>query len=363
MKALSLAYSMADQNFYRTKSVGIFNYSYRLLMQLLNAEEFERLVILANRSLKLPSGLPSWVSVEWHANANAGRLQRLWWDQFGLYRRAAQMATQWLFLPKGFASFIQRCPLYLAASVHDTMPFYYRKHYPKAYPQAELWYFCRCLRATLEQARVVFTDSEFTRECVLRLASELGVLPHAVVVAGVGFDEPRVLPEKKTDSIICLASPWPHKLTAWAVDFLERWRVKTRYAGKIHVVGRIPDDLKKPAASAWHWHERLPSEEFASLLASARVLVYFTAFEGFGMPPVEATLVGTCPVFSDIPVLREVMGDAGFAFTNDGFSSFERAMECALSVSNEQMLAWKKSLLTRHCWHNVVRRILQALQA
>jgi len=48
-------------------------------------------------------------------------------------------------------------------------------------------------------------------------------------------------------------------------------------------------------------HARLPEAEFRRRVAEARTIVYFSDYEGFGMPPVEAVIAGTNAVYSDLP--------------------------------------------------------------
>lgn len=59
---------------------------------------------------------------------------------------------------------------------------------------------------------------------------------------------------------------------------------------------------------------RLSDEEIAGLYAGATALLFPSLYEGFGIPPLEAMLLG-CPVLaSDIPPTREVCGDAALFF-------------------------------------------------
>ena len=55
---------------------------------------------------------------------------------------------------------------------------------------------------------------------------------------------------------------------------------------------------------------RLPREEAIALLHHARACTYVSEYEGFGMPVIEAMAACTPVVAGDIPVLREVGGDA-----------------------------------------------------
>jgi alpha-1,3-rhamnosyl/mannosyltransferase len=54
---------------------------------------------------------------------------------------------------------------------------------------------------------------------------------------------------------------------------------------------------------------RVTDDELAALYTGARALVFPSDDEGFGLPPVEALACGTPVVASDVPALREVLGD------------------------------------------------------
>ena len=50
----------------------------------------------------------------------------------------------------------------------------------------------------------------------------------------------------------------------------------------------------------------------AGLYAKAIANIYLSLYEGFGFPPLEAASLGTISLVSDIPVMREVLGDHAF---------------------------------------------------
>lgn len=58
----------------------------------------------------------------------------------------------------------------------------------------------------------------------------------------------------------------------------------------------------------------LPERELTALLQSARLLVYPSLFEGFGIPVLEAFHLGVPVACSEIPALRELAGDAALLF-------------------------------------------------
>jgi alpha-1,3-rhamnosyl/mannosyltransferase len=88
---------------------------------------------------------------------------------------------------------------------------------------------------------------------------------------------------------------------------------------RVGVLARAPRELPLVLVGATKpWAHELPDvtltgrvtdDELAAIYSGARALVFPSDDEGFGLPPVEALACGTPVVASDIPVLREVLGD------------------------------------------------------
>jgi glycosyltransferase involved in cell wall biosynthesis len=363
MNRLRLTYSIADQHFGRTKSVGILNTSVQLFAALARRPEFESLCLLSNRTLSGLAAPGPGVRVEMHDVAIRGARGRIWWDQWGVYAAARRTGNAWLFLPKGFASFCRKGGVRQAIYVHDAVGDYYRRHFPSSVPWLERVYFERSFRAALRWGDLIVTNSAFTSAEVRRMAAVYGCAAPALCHAGIGFDRPAVRGLDKQPRLLVLASRWPHKRSALAVEFLERWRRAAGYAGGIEVVGSLPEGVALPAVSAWRHLARMPEEEFRRRLAEAQALVYFSAYEGFGMPPVEAVLAGTCPVYSALLATSEVMGGAGCSFSNDSFDSFASAMGRALEIPSAELEVWAGALLSRHRWADAARRVVEALES
>ncbi len=360
---LTLTYSLADQNFATTKSVGIFNLSLQLLEHLAQRQEVGALAVLGNGSLTDRLNLLPSANVVLHNEAIGSRLRRIAWDQWGVYRAAAKTGHQWLFLPKGFASFLRPCPVSLALYVHDAMWDFYDQHYPGGLSWLERWYFRRCFRANLRRASVIFTNSHFTRAEIERVAQRWGLPVPPTHAVGLGFSAPTAPLLQKAERIVVLASTARHKRTDLAVAYLSRWQEQTSFGGAIDWVGRWPPGLARAEDVRWRYHERSPESEYRALLTQARVLVFLSEYEGFGMPPVEAVLAGACPVYSHLPVTQEVMGDVGCAFANADYESFAQAMNTALHTKPDQLFRWAAMLLDRYNWNRVTARILEALSS
>ena len=367
---IDLTYSIADQSFRRGRSLGILNVSLNLLRHLSARPEIGRITVLGNSTFDRDM-LPGGVRVSWrdHDEVLKSDLHRLIWDQWRVFGAARASGNRWLFLPKGFASFVREPGNLLACVLCDGMHDYYSEHYPRGFPRLETAYFLASFKAAIRRADVIFTISGFTTSEVLRIAKKYGLTPPPVITMGIGFSDNDFLPSKlrargsRENNIIVLASRWPHKRTELALSFMRAWQERTRYKGTVSWVGALPDGMVLPPLPNWSLLPRLSFEEYGRLLGGARSLVYFSDYEGFGMPPIEALLAGAAPVYSDIPAAREVMAGAGFPFSNADAESFAAALDRALEASPGGLAAWRDEALKRHSWSAVCSRVVAGLAA
>ena len=357
---MKLLYSMADQDFRETKSIGIYNLSRGLLLGLLQRPEVDEIVLLANRGLVLPQPPDNCLSVHYFDGAIKGRIRRIFWDQWHVYTVASRIKADWMVLPKGFASMLRKPPIPLLTYVHDTMPFFYRRQYPNVLPAGESAYFARSILASLKHSSLVFTNSEFSRSELMRLGSQYRIRLPPIQAVGIGFSSGIRIGIKK-DQILVLIGRWPHKRTDLAVEYLARWQRSSAFPGEIHFVGPAPPELKWPSFENWRQHARLPENSYRELLLDAKALVYFSEYEGFGMPPVEAVLARTAPVYSNIPACLEVMSDVGFPFQNNVFHSFATALQGALQCPSAVLEQWALRLIQIHSWSAVLHKVVGSL--
>src|SRR5262249_30009288 len=61
---------------------------------------------------------------------------------------------------------------------------------------------------------------------------------------------------------------------------------------------------------AFRWLGSVPDADAAALVQGASALVFPSVYEGFGLPAVEGMAAGVPVIASDIPVMREICGDA-----------------------------------------------------
>lgn len=358
---MRLIYSMADQTFERSASLGIFNFSRGLLDALARAPDGPDLCVLADSGLarQLPAS-PRLRGVVCDAPSR-GRLGRLAWDHWGAYAAAGAQGGDWLLLPKGFASAVRRCPIKLAVYMHDIIPLIYPDRYPGYFPAWHAPYFSLVYRKTLQSADVIFTNTEFTKGEIVRWAETRKLQTPPVVVAGYGLDVPRSpAPRSAQDRIMVILRALPHKRPDLTVDYIERWRRERGCRSEIFAVGDCPRGISLP--SDWRFEERMTASQHLANMAASRALVCFSEYEGFGLPPVEALLSGTAPVYSDIAPWREVLEGAGFPFQNKDYASFATALDSARGASSARLQEVAEGVRARYAWPRVCEKIMTAMR-
>jgi glycosyltransferase involved in cell wall biosynthesis len=99
------------------------------------------------------------------------------------------------------------------------------------------------------------------------------------------------------------------------------------------------------------------------VLRGATALVSASHDEGFGIPLVEAMALGTPLVVSDIPVFREVGGDAAAYVDPDDVHGFVEAVkELDDPVVWEQRSAAARAQAARYSWAASARILLALLE-
>lgn len=93
-------------------------------------------------------------------------------------------------------------------------------------------------------------------------------------------------------------------------------------------------------------------EELAGLYASSAAFVFPSKMEGFGLPVLEAFAAGCPALLADIPVFREIGGDAALYFDPDS----EHALaDCMRQILRRRMTGGIAGQLRRFSWRKCAR--------
>ncbi|QYH36195.1 glycosyltransferase family 1 protein [Salinibacterium sp. M195] len=209
----------------------------------------------------------------------------------------------------------------LVTTVHDLI--YYRHPTPPRnlpWPVRAMWRIYHLTwafqRALLNRADAHLTDSLTTRDLML----EHRLTKNEISVVLLGTDSPqeysvRIAPT--TRELVYMGSYMPYKnveLIARALNDLPGYT--------LHLMSRADDTVKAMLTalapeSSLIFHDGASDEVYAETLSRATALVSASRDEGFGLPQVEAMVLGTPVLLSDIPIFREISGPAGGFFSPD----------------------------------------------
>ncbi|GHF09474.1 glycosyltransferase family 4 protein [Pseudolysinimonas yzui] len=166
-------------------------------------------------------------------------------------------------------------------------------------------------RKALNRPDEVVTVSETTKALIAE--HRLTLRPVTVVrnAADPLGDDPPVRRATPGRDLVYMGSFMPYK----NVDTLVK-ALHDLPGYRLHLLSKVPaaerDRLEALAPTGTlTFHDGVTDAEYAELLETAHALVHASLDEGFGIPLVEAMSVGTPIVVSDIPIFREIGGEAG----------------------------------------------------
>ncbi len=233
--------------------------------------------------------------------------------------------------------------------------------------------------ASMHRAAQVITVSESSRRDILRVYR----LPEQKVVAipnGVDDSLQRVEPpyaEQKLREHYTLELPFvlmvgvlqPRKNLPLAVQAFAQAVLPVGLPHRLVIVGKPGWGMQElqRALARWGVQERavltgyVPDEHLPLFYSTADVLMYPSLYEGFGLPPLEAMRCG-CPVLaSDIPVMREVVNDAGMLLSPRDAVQWTQALHSVLTNvwTRQQMRERGFQQSARFSWQESARRTLE----
>ena len=218
-----------------------------------------------------------------------------------------------------------RSPVPQVVTLHDVIPLRRRAEYLRTGLRFRLRYLA-VQRATL----VIVPTRTVAADAIERLGLDRGrvrVVGEAAAPAFRPRPDPEVAAARRRHGV-------PGDYLLW-VGGLERPEPRKRVAALAASPRSLPLVLAGPAS---RWARELDGvivtghvsdDDLAALYTGARALVFASDDEGFGLPPVEALACGTPVVASDVPAVREVLGDRAQLVDRDDLAALIAAGERA----------------------------------
>jgi glycosyltransferase involved in cell wall biosynthesis len=220
----------------------------------------------------------------------------------------------------------------------------------------------------LKKCRAVFTVSGAAKQEIAHAygypLERIFVVPNGVDTA-VFRSDPSARPADPF--LLMVGGRHPHKNVLETLDMAQYWKQDYRLvivscndgAYRQKLEGRVRD---LGLTEQVEFKGYLSDNELLRHYQGASALVYPSLMEGFGIPPLEALACGAQVIASDIPVLREVLGEAASFIRLGDHQSWAEAFKSLTdpsSVDTRQIAARK--VLSKFTWCNAVDEFERAL--
>lgn len=232
------------------------------------------------------------------------------------------------------------------ATIHDLSVFLY----PETHPEERIRAFEKEFERTLQQARLLITDSEAVKA---EIVSMFGVAPERIEAVALGI--PQVRPDPDLAPLAALGLERQGYILS-----VSTFEPRKRIDRLVEAYLRLPLALRKrfplvlAGASGWR-NEALnlaieeasrdgtvrpigfvSEETLEALYAGARLFVYPSRYEGFGLPVVEAMANKVPCLIADTPCLVEVAQGAATVVEPDDTAAFCAAISEAVENTTWQ---------------------------
>lgn len=291
------------------KSIGIYNYAFSILRHLAFNRNLNILVACTGENASQIARIPN-IEVLQIGQRYPGFKDRLFWRSFEAIQLARKYECDIYYSPKGFApGFVRRRKApHIVLTVHDMIPFYYKRHFPGYFGTFENLFVTKSLYHSIRIANEVITISNYSKEMIKKHCKRkngVEVIYNGINSFHAGADDKRNEPPY----IFSITSRLPHKNRENLLKGYLDYRKKNSEALPLKLCGIEANDL--PSMCQNQGIECLGFVDEATLISlykNASLFVFLPLVEGFGFPPFEAMSFGTPSLVSDIPVFREIMG-------------------------------------------------------
>lgn len=358
----TVCFYCADQNTHRDRSRGITHYTYGLLSHLRDVNAVGLLAVVSMSSFEIPDGIQK-ITLPFQTDHLPGRLLADHLHSFLTPRNAAPI---WHY-PKGFLPMGRQVKAKKVGTIPDVMLQFYADHHPGSRSRLAFAYWLRVLKDSIRKLDLIITVSEFSKRGILEFCERHHQKCPPIIVTYEGVDVApcmRSTPEKQ-DYVVHLASHLPHKATGW---LLEQWSSLGRTTRDLPMLKLVGDLDARSSASLARLKNvslvpPLPRAELLELIAAGRALLLPSEIEGFGIPAVEAYLLGTPVAYVRGTAVEEILGNESPGGFYRDIDSFRTALSEVLNLAPgviQSKAAWLKR---RYSWNDCIGRTLEAYKA
>lgn len=247
-------------------------------------------------------------------------------------------------------------------------------HYPEHHPAERIAFMQRQMPKSLEQAKLIITDSEFVRQELIEL---LNVDPHRIQTVALGVSEsfhPRQSEEVVSTLwrhdladkayLLIVATLEPRKNLLRLIEAYSHLSAAIRQSHPLVIAGAqgwLTEALERRLAPLKRNGEvkqlgYLLQEELPLIYSGAHAFAFPSLYEGFGLPVLEAMASGIPTLTSNRSSLPEVAGDAALLVDPEDVDALTAGLERLLTDSDWRAAAIERGLrqASRFSWTRCV---------
>jgi glycosyltransferase involved in cell wall biosynthesis len=220
-----------------------------------------------------------------------------------------------------------------------------------------------------KHATKIMAISETSKKEVSKL---FGIPQEKIVVNPLGVDLPEENIEmQKKDYLLYVGQAFPRRHLKETMLAFEK--IAPAFPGlKLIAIGydkynppiikELKNEInKKLSSERIIYKEYVPEHELAELYTNAKLSIYVSSKEAFGLPPLESLAHKTAPVISDSELNHEIYGNNAFFVKNP--ESVESIAETIIKgltdeLKNNQIVAAAPDILKKYSWHSHAERFL-----
>lgn len=238
--------------------------------------------------------------------------------------------------------------------------------------------FKRVLAHAVHASRKIIAVSEATKSDILKHFPEIGEDKVVVIYEGVtslnqnaerGLGTPPIM---EGDYLLYVGNAYPHKnletlVRAFDLLHAERPNLHLIFAGRDDVFSRrLEKHTQQISSASFVRFIRDPDDAtLAQLYANAMAYVFPSRIEGFGLPPLEAMSMGVPVACSDIPSLREILGDRALFFDPNDLKSIAKTVSLLLDnkILREKLIQKGKQRAALYSWEKMAEQTVNVYQS
>jgi len=235
------------------------------------------------------------------------------------------------------------CPVPYVVTIHDLIVMHFPESRATTLPdwkyKLKLWAYNKILRNAVNRAQKIITVSEFTKRDIVK---NLNIDESKIKVIYLGVDKMILGTQKLSNTpqfekylfdkfkihnryLLYVGSAYPHKNLEMLVDVFQILKKQYNRNWQLVLVGRIDEFYRRLQSYVKRnideniqpdiiFTNELSNKDLDGVYRGAKLFVFPSVYEGFGLPPLEAMSHAVPVVASKQASIPEVLSDAAYYF-------------------------------------------------